>query len=99
MEEMRDGELERAGRPDGATPAREAQGMEEQASAGRDDEEVRRRAYERYLSRGDAPGSEVDDWLEAEREVHGSRPGRAAEAPEGGAEAPGASNGRSRGRR
>jgi hypothetical protein len=99
MEEMRDGELERTGRPDGAAPARDAQGMEERAGAGSDDEEVRRRAYERYLSRGDAPGSEVDDWLEAEREVRDARAEGAADAPEGGEAARGTPNERGRGRR
>ena len=32
-------------------------------------EEIRRRAYEIYLERGDEPGSELDDWLMAEREL------------------------------
>jgi hypothetical protein len=31
--------------------------------------EVRRRAYEIYLGRGEQPGSDVDDWLQAEREL------------------------------
>lgn len=33
------------------------------------DEQIRKRAHELYLKRGDQPGSEVDDWLQAEREV------------------------------
>ena len=33
------------------------------------EEEIRRRAYEIYLDRGDLPGSEIDDWLRAEREL------------------------------
>ncbi len=33
------------------------------------EEDVRRRAYEIYLERGDAPGSEIDDWLRAETEL------------------------------
>jgi hypothetical protein len=32
------------------------------------DEEIRRRAYEIYLERGEQPGRELDDWLQAERE-------------------------------
>lgn len=32
--------------------------------------QVRRRAYEIYLSR-ETPGSELDDWLQAEREILG----------------------------
>jgi hypothetical protein len=33
------------------------------------DEEIRRRAYEIYLERGEHPGGELDDWLQAEREL------------------------------
>jgi len=33
------------------------------------DEEIRRRAYEIYLERGEQPGLELDDWLQAEREL------------------------------
>jgi hypothetical protein len=33
------------------------------------EEEIRRRAYELYLQRGPASGSEAEDWLNAEREV------------------------------
>lgn len=33
-----------------------------------DDEQIRTRAYEIYLRRGDADGGEMEDWLEAERE-------------------------------
>jgi len=33
------------------------------------DEEVRRRAYEIYLEGGEQPGCELDDWLQAEREL------------------------------
>jgi hypothetical protein len=33
------------------------------------DDEIRRRAYELYLQRGTASGSEAEDWLTAEREV------------------------------
>ena len=32
-------------------------------------EEIRDRAYEIYLERGDLPGDELDDWLRAEREL------------------------------
>ena len=32
-------------------------------------EAIRLRAYELYLAREGAPGSEMDDWCEAEREV------------------------------
>ncbi len=33
------------------------------------EDEIRRRAYARFLERGGAPGDPVADWLEAEREV------------------------------
>jgi hypothetical protein len=35
------------------------------------DEEIRRRAYEIYLERGEQPGRELNDWLQAERELKG----------------------------
>jgi hypothetical protein len=35
------------------------------------DEEIRRRAYEIYLERGEQPDRELDDWLQAERELEG----------------------------
>jgi DUF2934 family protein len=35
------------------------------------DEEIRRRAYTRYLDRGASDGHDFDDWLEAERELKG----------------------------
>ena len=33
------------------------------------EEEIRRRAYEIYLGRGQQPGTELDDWLQAEQEL------------------------------
>lgn len=30
---------------------------------------IARRAYERYLKRGGVSGNEIDDWLQAEREI------------------------------
>ncbi len=33
------------------------------------DEEIRCRAYEIYLERGEQPGRDLDDWLQAEREL------------------------------
>ena len=32
-------------------------------------ERIHRRAYELYLQRGNQPGSEIDDWLQAEEEI------------------------------
>jgi hypothetical protein len=36
------------------------------------DEEIRRRAYDIYLERGQQAGGELDDWLQAERELEGA---------------------------
>ena len=33
------------------------------------EEEIRRRAFEIYLERGEQPDTELDDWLQAEREL------------------------------
>ena len=33
------------------------------------EERIERRAYERYVQRGNQSGSELDDWLQAEAEV------------------------------
>jgi len=35
-------------------------------------EEIRLRAFEIYLERGEGPGLELDDWLQAERELEGA---------------------------
>jgi Protein of unknown function (DUF2934) len=37
-------------------------------------EQIRNRAYEIYVSRGDAPGDELQDWLLAERELLSKQP-------------------------
>ena len=34
---------------------------------------IARRAYERYLERGGVSGNEIDDWLQAEREILSSQ--------------------------
>jgi len=41
------------------------------------DEEIRRRAYEIYLEHGEQSGCELDDWLQAERELEGGALSRA----------------------
>lgn len=33
------------------------------------EERIRQRAYELYIQRGSAGGSETDDWLQAEEEI------------------------------
>jgi len=42
-----------------------------EASVGKSarDEKIKRRAYEIYLARDGQPGGELDDWLQAEREL------------------------------
>ena len=40
-------------------------------------EEIRLRAYEIYLERGGLPGNELDDWLQAERELQRAAPPKA----------------------
>lgn len=40
-------------------------------------EEIRLRAYEIYLERGGLPGNELDDWLQAERELARAAPSKA----------------------
>jgi hypothetical protein len=33
------------------------------------EEEIKRRAFEIYLQRGEEPGRDLEDWLQAEREL------------------------------
>jgi hypothetical protein len=40
-------------------------------------EEIRLRAYEIHLERGGLPGNELDDWLQAERELERTAPPKA----------------------
>ena len=37
------------------------------------EEQIRLRAYELYVQRGCASGSEVDDWLQAEEEIRAAQ--------------------------
>jgi hypothetical protein len=37
------------------------------------EEQIRRRAYEIYVERGGASGSELDDWVQAEMEIRMAR--------------------------
>jgi len=43
------------------------------------DELIRQRAHQIYLQRGEQPGSDLDDWLQAEREILGESPKDSAE--------------------
>lgn len=45
------------------------------------EDEIRRRAYELYQSRGEEEGSDTDDWLAAERELREGRSASAGEPP------------------
>ncbi len=54
-----------------AISAQAAQTGEASVGNAERDEEIRRRAYEIYLERGEQPGRELDDWLQAERELEG----------------------------
>jgi outer membrane protein TolC len=38
------------------------------------EDEIARRAYERYEARGREDGHALDDWLDAERDLNGARP-------------------------
>ena len=37
------------------------------------DEDIRARAYQRYLERGGVHGQDLDDWIEAEQELRGRK--------------------------
>ena len=43
------------------------------SGAGPSDEQIRARAYQRYLERGRNHGADFEDWLAAERELKGSK--------------------------
>jgi topoisomerase IA-like protein len=48
-------------------------------------EQIARRAYEIYLQRGGKGGQDLDDWLQAEREIEESREKAAAKTRKPGA--------------
>jgi DUF2934 family protein len=52
-----------------ATITRAAETGEASVGSAVRDEDIRLRAYEIYLERGEQPGRELDDWLQAEREL------------------------------
>ena len=37
------------------------------------EDKIRRRAYELYVERGGEPGRDIEDWLQAERELTGDK--------------------------
>lgn len=75
-DESRDGGRERQ-----ATSASGAEGFSAGAQGndgGDENEQIRARAYERWLARGGQGGDEREDWLEAEREYRERAQGRQA---------------------
>ena len=57
-------------RPKRSAPAdSETTGTPAPPDADPTDDDIRHRAYQRYLERGGRNGSEVDDWLSAEQEL------------------------------
>jgi hypothetical protein len=52
-----------------ANSATQAESAETLAADSARLEEIRIRAYELYIGRGGQPGHDVDDWLQAEREL------------------------------
>ncbi len=80
--ERRDAMAREAAKGD-APPAPRAEGLD---SATYLVEEIRRRAWERYEQRGRVGGHELEDWLEAERELHATwRPDESGEDVDQGA--------------
>jgi Protein of unknown function (DUF2934) len=52
----------------GASPI-QSHAVDTSANHAPNHDEIRIRAYEIYLERGGLPGTELDDWLQAEREL------------------------------
>jgi hypothetical protein len=50
-------------------PSLEVAGEERWVINSAREQEIRRRAYELYLERGEEPGRDLEDWLQAEREL------------------------------
>jgi len=61
------GEGQPAGEPVQGEPPRDVQSMSMGSEPS--EEDIRLRAYHRYLERGGGHGGDCDDWLEAEREL------------------------------
>ncbi len=62
-----------ATRPDGIVTARDRTSRRAAQRARSTDAEIARRAYDLYLARGREDGHDLEDWLQAERELNGSR--------------------------
>ena len=61
-------------RATGAKTARTPKAPKETVQTRPTPEQIRQRAYEIYDSRHGAPGDEVGDWLQAERELSSRQP-------------------------
>lgn len=75
-DEARDGGRERLGTSDSGAEGFSAGGQG--PDGGDENEQIRARAYERWLARGGQGGDEREDWLEAEREYRERAQGRQA---------------------
>jgi hypothetical protein len=53
--------------------ARRSQAVTTSTGSGPSEEDIRRRAYQRYVDRGGKHGMDFEDWLQAERELKKSR--------------------------
>ena len=62
-----------SGSTDLRRPITEAEERDRSLHSARE-QEIRRRAYEIYLERGAHPGHELEDWLQAERELTTNQP-------------------------
>jgi hypothetical protein len=60
-----------AGRKMAATAADRAGAPEERVTGRLATDDIARRAYELYRARGGEHGADVEDWLQAERELRG----------------------------
>ena len=67
--------LERNGSTEAEATSTQAETAEALEGNSARDGEIRCRAYEFHLERGGQPGSELDDWLQAEREVERGQAG------------------------
>jgi len=63
----------RTASPESTAPSSAEATADDQGALDPTDDDIRRRAYERYLERGGNHGRHFDDWLEAEKELRRSK--------------------------
>ena len=71
---IRSQNAQKSSRPSAAPQSTTTRGTDDQWAQGiqtSGHDEIAVRAYEIYLSRGGSPGSELEDWLEAEQQLQG----------------------------